>query len=247
MADIGGWKLDDLVLESYIEGFYGHGSYGAKYWFVGMEFGGGRSAIEIASRIEGWHDRGGKELEDLAGPQGIAGNSHWFRPPYPLQPTWKQIIRVILSAEGSTLTTEQVRAYQTEQLGRGGGLDCILELLPLPSPGLGHWLFRPEYSRLPYLRDRATYTSHVAPARAAHLRQRIAEHRPATVVFYGAGYEHWWRAIAGIDFKPSNIDKVSVAGNDHTLFVIMQHPTAHGLPNSYFDAVGRLVAGVPQG
>ena len=27
---------------------------------------------EIMGRIQGWHDRGGKELEDLAGPKGIA-------------------------------------------------------------------------------------------------------------------------------------------------------------------------------
>ena len=57
--------LDPVVLESYIERFYGHGSYEAKYWFIGMEFGGGGSLEEIASRVEGWHSRGSKELEDL--------------------------------------------------------------------------------------------------------------------------------------------------------------------------------------
>jgi hypothetical protein len=198
---------------------------------------------EIVNRIQGWHDRSGKELEDLAGPEGIANSSRWFQPPYPLQSTWRQLIRVVLSAEAEPSGRENVRAYQKERLGRRGGLDCLLELLPLPSPGLNRWLFYPDYSQLPYLCDHATYTSHVAPARAAHLRERIAEHRPDSVIFYGAGYERWWRAISGVDFEPSTIGKVSSARKGHTLFVTMPHATAHGLPNSYFDGVGRLIAG----
>jgi hypothetical protein len=232
MAD---WSLDDTVLEAYIERFYGHGRYGAEYWFVGMEFGGGGSENEIVSRIQGWQARGGKELEDLGGPP-------WFRPPFPLQSTWAKLIRVLLSAEGSPPTKEEVRAYQKDELGRVGGRDCIVELLPLPSPGLNQWRFYPEHSQLPYLRDRATYTSHIGPGRAAHLRARIEKHGPPAVIFYGAGYAHWWREIAGIDFQSADVGKVRVARNGPTLFVVMQHPTARGLGNAYFDAVGQLIA-----
>jgi hypothetical protein len=238
------WALDDAVLDAYIKTFYGHTGYGAKYWFVGMEFGGGGSAAEIVRRIQGWQDRGRPELEDIVGPPGQEG-SRWFRPPYPLQPTWAKLIRVALSAEGPAPTTEQVRAYQKERLGRAGGLDCLLELLPLPSPGSNQFRFYPEYSELPYLRDRATYTSHVAPARISHLRRRIAEHRPAAVIFYGSGYAGWWRQIAGTEFRPAPMGKVAVASNGQTEFVIMQHPTAFGLRSAYFDAVGRLIAGAP--
>ncbi|HEY0069240.1 MAG TPA: hypothetical protein VGE04_04645 [Chloroflexia bacterium] len=241
-------NLDPSVLELYIEGFYGHGSYGAKYWFVAMEFGGGDTAREVVSRIQGWYDRGGKELEDL-GPNGVGAGSRWFLPRYPLQPTWAKLIRVVLSAEGGSPTPEDIRTYQKAELGRDGGRDCILELLPLPSPGLRYWRFYPEYGqehpRLSYLGERATYTSHVAPIRIAHLRKRISEYRPRAVVFYGTGYAYWWRRIAGLDFKPSRLDKVWVARGEDTLYVIMQHPIARGLPSTYFDAVGRLIAGVP--
>lgn len=159
-----------------------------------------------------------------------------------MQPTWKGLIRVALSAEGLTPTTEQIRAYQREHLGRQGGLDCILELLPLPSPGLNRWLFYHEHSTLSHLRDRATYTSYVAPGRAEHLRKRIAEHQPRAVVFYGAGYKRWWQEIAGLHFRPSSVRKVSIASNKNTLFVIMQHPSARGSSNKYIDAVGDLIA-----
>jgi hypothetical protein len=242
MADL---DLDPVVLQSYIERFYGHGSYEAKYWFIGMEFGGGGSLEEIVSRIEGWHGRGGKELEDL-GPQGVGAGSRWFHPPYPLQPTWAKLIRIMLSAEGQGTDSESLRAYQRDRLGRQGGLDCILELLPLPSPGLGHWKFYPDiagkYPQLAYLKDRATYTSHVAPMRIARLQAMIEKHRPRAVVFYGSGYRHWWHQIAGRAFESSNLAKVLVASKEHTLFVIMRHPTAHGVTKDYFDAVGRLIA-----
>src|SRR5437763_1579893 len=99
MGNAEGWNLADTVLEEYIKGFYGHGSYRANYWFIGMEFGGGGSADEIVSRIQGWYDRGSKELEDLAGPNGLATGSRWFRGRNPLQPTWSKLIRVLLSAE----------------------------------------------------------------------------------------------------------------------------------------------------
>jgi hypothetical protein len=236
------WPVDDTVIEEYIEGFYGHGDYSAKYWFVGMEFGGGSTTAEVASRIQGWYDRGRHELEDLGGPRGIARNSRWFQPPYPLQATWKQLIRVLLSAEGKATTRESVRKYQREKLGREGGLDCILELLPLPSPGLNRWLYHPGYPRLPYLHNRAAYTSYVAPLRIARLRKLIAEHRPPAVVFYGSGYTRWWRAVAGMDFQPSGVDAVSSARSGATLFVVMRHPAARGLTGAYFESVGRLIA-----
>ncbi len=241
-------ELDPQVLESYIRGFFGHGSYGAKYWFIGMEFGGGASRAEVVGRIRGWYERGGKELEDL-GPNGVGAGSRWFKPPYPLQRTWAKLMRVLHCAEGIGPTNQALRTYQRDRLGRAGGLDALLELLPLPSPGLNRWEFYPEFARqypqLAYLDSRAAYTQHIAPRRVAALRERIHRHRPQAVVFYGTGYEYWWRAITGVEFKPAGSGKLWTGRNADTLFVIMQHPTAHGLPNTYFDAVGRLICGEP--
>ncbi len=48
----------------------------------------------------------------------------------PLQRTRSELIRLLLSAEagGPTPTTEEIRSYQKENLGREGGMDCILDL-----------------------------------------------------------------------------------------------------------------------
>jgi hypothetical protein len=236
------WPLSDSVIEEYIYGFYGHGDYSSPYWFIGMEFGGGATEAEVARRIQGWHDRGGHELKDLGGPNGIARNSRWFQPPYPLQATWQQLIRVLLTAEGKPAGREDIRDYQVSRLGRQGGSDCILELLPLPSPRLNKWIYHNAYKGLPYLDSREAYTRHVAPTRVKHLRECIAEYGPAAVIFYGSGYAHWWRQIAGIDFTPPGVDRVSAAFSEDTVYVVMRHPAARGLTGAYFETVGRFIA-----
>jgi hypothetical protein len=163
-----------------------------------------------------------------------------------LQATWKHLIRVLLSAEGRPTSNDAIREYQVSRLGREGGQDCILELLPLPSPGLNRWAFYPD-TEIPYLKTRELYGRHVAPLRVTHLRSRIAKHRPRAVVFYGSGYAHWWGEIAEADFRSSGVDTVSIAQNGETLYVIMHHPAARGRTGAYFEAVGRLIAGLSRG
>ena len=153
--------------------------------------------------------------------EALAGSATLFR----YSPHGNTSIRITLNAEGLPAQREDIRAYQKARLGREDGLECLLELLPLPSPGIGKWLFYPK-SGLWYLGDRATYIGYVTPARIEHLRTRIAEHRPAVVTFYGRKYENEWRAISGVDFKPTRIINVSTARSEHTLFVTMPHPTA---------------------
>lgn len=45
--------LQDDLLQSYMETFYGYGSYTGRYWFVGMEEGGGTSEEAISSASSG--------------------------------------------------------------------------------------------------------------------------------------------------------------------------------------------------
>ena len=41
--------FDDELLQAYIDTFYGFGKYEGKYWFIGMEEGGGGTFEEIES------------------------------------------------------------------------------------------------------------------------------------------------------------------------------------------------------
>ncbi len=56
-----------LNCADFMQRFSGYGDYAGRYWFVGMEEGGGASAGDIGRRLEAWDARGRRELEDVAG------------------------------------------------------------------------------------------------------------------------------------------------------------------------------------
>ena len=237
--------FDDHLLHDFMDTFYGYGNYAGDYWFVGMEEGGGDSFNNIVQRLQAWHQRGRLELEDVAVYHAEIGEEWWFSPQPKLQPTWNRLIRIELSAKGQDVHTEHVRAYQKEHWGRLNGTNCLVELLPLPSPSLGHWLYA-EHSQLPYLVSRDTYTKHYAESRAEHLQQRILEYRPKAVIFYSAnpGYILWWKRIAGVEFRKETIVgfPVHIAKNEHTVFAITYHPGARGPTYDYPHQVGQIIA-----
>ena len=184
--------LEDTLVTSFMTGFYGYGSHMADYWFVGMEEGGAGSAHEIVTHLEHWDRRGRKELEDLRDFQVTKGNDQYFIDTPKLQSTWAGLARIALAAEGVEASVADVKAYQANSLGREHGNSCLLELLPLPSPSAGHWLYS-ELSSLSFLSDRETYRNHVVEQRVEHIRDLITTYRPRAVIFYGVG-----KAVASV-------------------------------------------------
>jgi hypothetical protein len=227
--------FDDDLLDAFMDSFYGSGHYTAPYWFVGMEEGGHGTFREVAGRLAAWHAGGRRELHELGD-----ANAPWFGPRATLQRTWAKLIHTVLSAEGQPVDREAVREYQRTRLGRRAGFDCLLELLPLPSPSTGEWLYS-RYSGLPHLVSRDAYREYWAERRANHIRERIAQHQPRAVVFYSVNptYQHWWKRIAALPFAPPR-DGLQVAQSSSTLFIITRHP--RGQRNAHFDAIGRLIA-----
>jgi hypothetical protein len=232
--------LDDQLLTAFVQNFYGYGNYSGQFWFIGMEEGGGNSFSEINNRLTTWENRGKKELEDVADYHKDIGATDWFNDNPRLQPTWNKLIRILLSSSGELRTTEQVREYQKNLLGRLIGDTCLLELLPLPSPSIGQWLYA-KYSQLPYLRDRETYKQECLTSRIAHLQNQINHFQPKVVIFYGLSYQDYWKKIARIDFH-QNSDKIYAGRNESTLFVMTKHPAAIGVTSDYFHQVGQLIA-----
>jgi hypothetical protein len=240
--------FDSQLIAAFIDTFYGYGSYSASFWFVGMEEGGGRTVEENAARIASWERRGRPELTDLyAYHEGIAV-PRWFTAHPPVQPTWGKLIRIMLSARGQqSITPDHIRAYQRDYLGRSTADTCLLELLPLPSPSTGHWIYG-EHTTLPQLRTRESYKQHYGKPRALHIAQRVREHKPNAVIFYSFDnwYRRWWQLIAGVPFaeKTGPHGTFYLASNGSTSFAIIKHPASKGPTNHYWHWIGQTLSQV---
>jgi len=233
-------KLDDRLLQDFIDGFYGYGNYLAPYWFIGMEEGGGNSIEEINNRLQTWKQRGHREVEDVADYHREFGISKYWESRPPLEATWSKIIRILLAAKGIDPSTEDVRAYQRDHLGREGKETCLLELLPLPSPSTNHWLYA-EGSHIPTLADRQSYRDWLIPIRIKGLKERIQKYVPPYVIFYGKTYLEHWQVITNIPLQRNEALDIYKAKTDGTIYVVTNHPVATGVTNAYFHAVGKLL------
>ncbi|WP_392482421.1 hypothetical protein [Nostoc sp. C110] len=237
--------FNDELVEKIIDAFYGYGNYQGNYWFIGMEEAGG-DFNEINNRIKKWSEREQKEIEDIAEYHEAIGYGASFKPGAKLDvPVWRTLIRIILSAKGKdNIDLEDIRKYQIEELGRKDKETCLLELLPLPSPSLKHWIYG-EYSKLTFLSNRDTYKKYCVEKRVNHISQRIKEHQPKAVVFYGVGYEPYWRKITekitDVEFSTTS-EGFSICKNSQTVFVIAKHPVAIGVTSEYFYNIGRSIA-----
>lgn len=144
-------RLDDeLLLEAYMQGFFGYGSLSGAYWLVGIEERGGDTLEDVDARLRAWDSRGRLELEDVFEFSEKAGQGRWFGPKARLQRTWANFIRIVLGAEGLDAGREKVRQYQSRHFGRAGGETCLVNLMPLPSRSCNEWRHA-NISTLPHL------------------------------------------------------------------------------------------------
>lgn len=230
--------LDDNLLAAFMRDFYGYGNLAAPLWFVGMEEGGGGRVEEIEARLQAWHERGRKQVEDVADYHVHFGISHLFLPPKPpIQMTWGKLIRATLAGNGRAVSNEDIRAYQAKGWGRTGGTTCLLELLPLPSPGTGRWLYG-QHSKIDFLRTRETYRNEVSMNRVETIRELTKKFQPRAIVFYGKGYQEYWEQISGKDVSWRPWGEGFRANSAGTAFFSMPHPTSRGVTNKLFDDLG---------
>ncbi len=234
--------LDDQLLETFMHGFYGYGNYQAPYWFIGMEEGGEATFEDIAKQLEIWDAWGRKELLDVAKFASAMDKKQMKRlyDDHPsLQKTWRNLIRVFLTAEGRPADNETMRQYQKKSWGTEGGETCVVELMPLPSPGINSWLYK-DISRLPYLTSREIYLEHLVNSRIAHLQNKIMRFQPRAVVCYGSKYDNHWKRLTEVDDWKKSPEGINYSENNCTLFISTKHPTRS--TNEHFLNIGKLIA-----
>jgi hypothetical protein len=240
--------LDSGLLSEYVNGFYGYGDLAGRYWFIGMEEGGGNSADEIRRRLLAWKRLGSTTTLDLAEFHREIGETRWFGSTAKLQRTWATLIRVLFAARGvesGAPGNEAVRQFQSSSLARKDSDTALLELFPLPSPSTSHWIYG-ELTTLRELSSRSTYYESLATKRVTTLRHLIQLHLPNVVVCYGFGHLERWHRLIPTQMKLSRIGGSSAwfgsAGG--TTYAIVPHPVAHGLTTKYWQLVGERLRSI---
>jgi len=231
--------LTDSLIDAYIKTFVGFGNPDGRYWFVGMEQGGGTTIPEIEARITVWGDRGHRAFENLAEYCDAFDNHAWFGAGAKSQPTWRQLIRIYLAAEGLPHSRQDALDFQKAKLGLFDGGVCLAELSSLPIRRTADWPYA-AFDGLPYLASREKYQRTVAPARVSLLRGLIERHEPGVVVCYGSSYQRW-NGLAGCAFESTPIRSVYLAQTGTSVVLVIPHPVAHGLSNEYFAEIGRFI------
>jgi hypothetical protein len=88
------------------------------------------------------------------------------------------------------------------------------------------------------LKERATYRDAMIPFRTAAIRDRLKQHQPRVVLFYGLAYRSHWEAIAEQTFQQQPGTRFSTATNGITRFILAPHPAAKGVRNSDYENIG---------
>lgn len=225
--------MNEEATKQYLLGYYGFGNPNAEYYFIGPEPGGKdmgtAEALEEAALR--WAEGGCLEIEP-----------GWPRTGAKSVPTWVRLIRILLSEKGETnISAKALREYQNSHLGSSKGETCLLELSPIQQANMGGWSLSD--SPMEYLKSRKNLEEFCFAERAKRIQGMIQRHRPKAVLFYGLGYEKYWRSIADCEFSQHTIcsQKAYEGHPQEPKMVMAFHPVHRGVTNAYLEGVGALL------
>lgn len=225
--------------------FVGYGNGQAPLWFIGMEEGSGTGLDELAMRVRAWHERGHRSLEDLGDFHRAIGLDRHFRPPYPLQSTWRPLLQTLLAWRGEASSRARLREVQASELGTSVGDTALLELLPLPAPSVAAWPYASLAPTHSELTDRQTYRATHAPRRLETLQRLIRRAMPQAVVCYGLQYRAAWASLSEDDLVDHQLAGVRLWRGAYlrTAVFVVPHPVARGTSAAFWEGLGHLAAG----
>lgn len=143
-----------------------------------------------------------------------------------------------------------VKNYQSENWGRVDSNNCLLEIFPLPSPGINSW-FYDEWSKLPSLTTREKYIASYKESRIDLIKSKLSIHAPKVVFFYSLNKEYiqFWEKISGVSFNEEN--KISIHNKYYahaekkngTTFVLAGQPN-YIRAHEYWNQLGKYLKDV---
>lgn len=246
--------LDPELTLEYMRGFLGYGNPDAKWWFIGLEEGGGKSEAEVSARMTAWRDWGGrKPFLDLPTFSGRVGHEidAWFKPDSKLQSTWGPLIRVMLRAQGHDDTDHAVITEQRNKWGTTSGDTCLTEVLPLPALNSHTWCY-PAWSALRQVQSRSREWTFVRKksGRSKAITEHLSKSAPASgrvflIYTQNKGYREWLGATIGScasKFCPIGRHDVLIQTFGNSIACIVRHPTGRKRSNAqYWEEAASLI------
>lgn len=210
--------------------FIGYGQLDAPVWFLGMEERG--SSKTIGARLKF------KQVEDLRDAHIKMGIIEHHRGKKIIQPTWRGMCYVMLVYDGKKPTTERIRKYQVNKLGRSNGKTLLTELLPMPKKKVTEWRY--ETNSLPF-KNLKEYHSNIIDDRIERIRRIFKQHAPKIVICYGKTFwENYRNIFAEVDFTPDSDGLFEYADIGHTKIILSYHFT-HPKMNKGIAKLARIV------
>jgi hypothetical protein len=204
--------------------WYGYGWWEAPFWFIGPEPGRPEKEDTLNKRCAAWIALGAGELVDCKSHHFGFAWMKWHRnsPAPPTQPTWRQLIRLLLAfCKGQAPDLGDIRGYQQCRWGmrkkRAEEETCVVELCSLAAPNLTAKK-NVAFDSNCFLKDRINV-----------FRSRVDKYKPRLVLMYGQSHAHQFREIAGCELESGKPQKVGA-----TYFVHTPAPTSRGLSNEYW-------------
>ena len=259
--------MNEQFTAYYLNNFFGYGLWQSDFWFVGMEEGGGNSLNLVVNKINAFCNNGDSHIslvdnyEFQINSVGHPWNEESLKylGPRPggrrvnLQGYWSKKIKILLQIHGLNADNNAIRNYQENSWGRihiEQMKHAVIELLPLPSPGIGTWFYDQWTSHFsgehcPPLRNRTLYRDLVINARIDLLKEKIRQYRPKLIVFSGSLYDTYFNEISGVSFW----DVLSFDGFncsfgmfDETLYVKVLAANTRGITNEYWNLVASEIS-----
>ncbi|MBA5628706.1 hypothetical protein [Moheibacter lacus] len=189
-------EINPEWIQNRIENFFGYGNLNSPIWFIGIEEGFRvrdryQNGIDLLKlRFERTYNQ--NSIDVVGGMEGVSDHLKWYQNATEIQDTYKRLIQILLQWRGQPIDDSSVLGVFNDNvngLGRINSDNAILELLPLPNPDLGQWIYE-EYAEgdLDFLRDRKTYQKSVRKERVEGLKRLVQEYEPEVIVFYSRSY-----------------------------------------------------------
>jgi hypothetical protein len=216
-------ELDHLL------NFIGYGRLDADIWFLGPEETGGDER-KIRDRLNF------QQVEDSDQAQKTLGASlHQFGEEN-LLGAWRGMCEIMLTLEGRQPSSENIRSYRAENLGRAQGSTLLCELLPIPMPIGSLWGYD---TLLPQYPSRQAYNAAVKPLRFEFFRQLIKQNPPKIIVAYDqSAWPDYQELFRGFNLVPSG--QFEMGWDANTVVILSEHFSAETMKGKYEQLV-RLI------